>query len=458
MLCYQQTDGAQQIQMAWGSSQTDGQIYTRRKNSGVWGAFRSTSMIDDGGVGTPGLRFADDPDTGIYRDTANNIKFSVGGVKKAELNSSGYFYTFDSDGSSYQRGAGFYINRSAGYISNTYTGGGLYLQAQDGVYIRDQSTVKSRALFADTYVYLYADNVNKFAITTSSINCYDDFIIDSPQRFVCLNYSYETILGGSTNPYGFEVRGDNGLQGAGVNQRFRFAVNNDGEGIINNTYSTSGNHDIVIMTGNSERMRIDNTEVKITGIPLSIDGVVDLEHAGNSLEITTAYGTCDIGPKNGGYNHIYTNMSAGHYFDKDVHFNSANTYCSSTDMVIEGVSVKSNIIKVAQLTTSRDAAASDAGYILWVSSGNLALTIDENDFTEGDSIQMHNRGAGVPRIVRGTGSPVFYFFNGAGTATTVASAVYCDPGGIITIVCVDDTTNSNIFHVYGNAGCTLTAP
>lgn len=48
-------------------------------------------LVSDGSAGTPSIRFSDDTNTGIFRDGADNLVFSTGGVARANVNSSGYF-------------------------------------------------------------------------------------------------------------------------------------------------------------------------------------------------------------------------------------------------------------------------------------------------------------------------------------------------------------------------------
>lgn len=50
---------------------------------------RVTHAFADGAVGTPGLNFDNDPNTGIYRIGADNLGFSTGGVLRANINSTG---------------------------------------------------------------------------------------------------------------------------------------------------------------------------------------------------------------------------------------------------------------------------------------------------------------------------------------------------------------------------------
>jgi hypothetical protein len=48
-------------------------------------------ILSDGAVGTPAIRFSDDTNTGIFRDGADNLVFSTGGVARANINSGGFF-------------------------------------------------------------------------------------------------------------------------------------------------------------------------------------------------------------------------------------------------------------------------------------------------------------------------------------------------------------------------------
>ena len=47
-----------------------------------------TMLIEDGAVGSPGLAFADDTDTGIFSPGANEIAFTTGGAKRVDINNS----------------------------------------------------------------------------------------------------------------------------------------------------------------------------------------------------------------------------------------------------------------------------------------------------------------------------------------------------------------------------------
>ncbi|RSU90322.1 hypothetical protein CA228_21990, partial [Sphingomonas koreensis] len=46
-------------------------------------------MFGDGTVGTPGMRFANDQDTGMWRPSANAIAWSTGGVERMRVDANG---------------------------------------------------------------------------------------------------------------------------------------------------------------------------------------------------------------------------------------------------------------------------------------------------------------------------------------------------------------------------------
>ncbi len=61
----------------------------RNSANNAWITLREldgTMLIEDGSVGSPGLAFADDTDTGIFSPGANEIAFTTGGAKRVDIN------------------------------------------------------------------------------------------------------------------------------------------------------------------------------------------------------------------------------------------------------------------------------------------------------------------------------------------------------------------------------------
>lgn len=62
---------------------TTSELKIRNSTNSAWVSLRGLDgsfTISDGSVGTPGLRFSSDPDTGLYRSEANTIAFSTAGT------------------------------------------------------------------------------------------------------------------------------------------------------------------------------------------------------------------------------------------------------------------------------------------------------------------------------------------------------------------------------------------
>jgi hypothetical protein len=59
-------------------------------NGTSWGAMGGSdpSLLSDGTVGAPAYSFASDPDTGMYRGAANDLRFAAGGAAKLSIQSS----------------------------------------------------------------------------------------------------------------------------------------------------------------------------------------------------------------------------------------------------------------------------------------------------------------------------------------------------------------------------------
>ena len=85
----------------WWADTTANQLKIRNSANDDWITLREldgTLLIEDGAVGTPGLAFADDLNTGFYSSAADTINLSAGGVERAEFGTGAI--VFNEDGAS----------------------------------------------------------------------------------------------------------------------------------------------------------------------------------------------------------------------------------------------------------------------------------------------------------------------------------------------------------------------
>ena len=72
----------------WWADTTNNQLKIRNSANDAWITLREldgTLLIEDGAVGTPGLAFADDTNTGFYSSAADTINIATAGVERAEF-------------------------------------------------------------------------------------------------------------------------------------------------------------------------------------------------------------------------------------------------------------------------------------------------------------------------------------------------------------------------------------
>ena len=75
----------------WWADTTANVLKIRNSANNAWITLREldgTMLIEDGSASTPGLAFASDTDTGIFRGGANKINFATGGTERLEINGS----------------------------------------------------------------------------------------------------------------------------------------------------------------------------------------------------------------------------------------------------------------------------------------------------------------------------------------------------------------------------------
>lgn len=113
-------------------------------NSSVAQFNSSQVLVNDGLVGTPGLSFFNDPDTGMYRPGADTIRFATGGVLRLDMSSGGFkpttvilptvdgavgapLYSFDNDPDTgiYRPGADEIRIATGGVLRLALSSGGL---------------------------------------------------------------------------------------------------------------------------------------------------------------------------------------------------------------------------------------------------------------------------------------------------------------------------------------------
>lgn len=85
----------------WWADTTANQLKIRNSANDAWITLREldgTLLVEDGAVGTPGLAFADDTNTGLYSSAADTINLSAGGVERAEFGTGAI--VFNEDGAS----------------------------------------------------------------------------------------------------------------------------------------------------------------------------------------------------------------------------------------------------------------------------------------------------------------------------------------------------------------------
>jgi hypothetical protein len=86
----------------WWADTTANQLKIRNSANDAWITLREldgTLLIEDGAVGTPGLAFADDTDSGFYSSAADTINIATNGVERAEFGTGAI--VFNEDGASF---------------------------------------------------------------------------------------------------------------------------------------------------------------------------------------------------------------------------------------------------------------------------------------------------------------------------------------------------------------------
>ena len=72
----------------WWADETTNTLKLRNSSNNAWITLREldgTMLMEDGSASTPGLSFASDTNTGIFRPTTDQIGFATGGVERLVL-------------------------------------------------------------------------------------------------------------------------------------------------------------------------------------------------------------------------------------------------------------------------------------------------------------------------------------------------------------------------------------
>ena len=79
----------------WWADTTTGQLKLRNSANNAWVTIfelDGTMLMEDGTAAAPGLAFASDLNTGIFRPSADKINFATGGVELLEIGSDGVVF------------------------------------------------------------------------------------------------------------------------------------------------------------------------------------------------------------------------------------------------------------------------------------------------------------------------------------------------------------------------------
>ncbi len=120
---------------------------------GVWrfvvdsnGTYASVpTYLADGSVGTPGLSFVSDADTGLYRSGTNNLDVATAGVRRLNIDSSGNLALGASPSYGSGQGVIFIANATAVPSTNPTGGGILYVEGGALKYRGSSGTVSTLA-------------------------------------------------------------------------------------------------------------------------------------------------------------------------------------------------------------------------------------------------------------------------------------------------------------------------
>ena len=85
------TEPATTYAFQWWADTNANVLKIRNSANNAWITLREldgTMLIEDGSASTPGLAFADDINTGIFSDAADQIAFATGGAERLEIGSS----------------------------------------------------------------------------------------------------------------------------------------------------------------------------------------------------------------------------------------------------------------------------------------------------------------------------------------------------------------------------------
>ena len=286
----------------WWADTNANVLKIRNSANNAWITLREldgTMLIEDGSASTPGLAFASDLDTGLFRSTDNRLNFATGGTERLELGSSeavfndpsdDYDFRVESNNSTHMlfvdagndrlgvresspdatlhvsegnSGASPDSNRDTLFIENN---------ANAGITIASPNTNDCAIAFADPednnageIRYSHNDNFMKFhtagservrvdssgnvAIGTSSaglkLHVQDGALASAPTP----NSNCDVVIEGTTNT------GIQFLSSGNVQLRFGDAGSTGAGSII---YTHSSN-DLRLSTNGSERMRIDSS-------------------------------------------------------------------------------------------------------------------------------------------------------------------------------------------------------
>ena len=199
--------------------------YTKADGSAV----STSTVLADGTVGTPAIRFASDTDCGLYRIGANNIGLSVNGGKVVDIATTGQSITGAlsasttvTAGTNFIATAGYAaVDKASGYVFNGATTSGMLYQQTSAFPTRGTSGLQfknggtaSFEVFADGFVSLRGEirqSANDYAIIAvaeSASQTQDILALPTASSGTGFNFVKCTSSYSGAADVEFKVRGD----------------------------------------------------------------------------------------------------------------------------------------------------------------------------------------------------------------------------------------------------------
>ena len=315
-----------------------------------------TGLFDDGTEAAPSIAFASDPDTGIYKPATNEIGFSTNGGESLRIDSSG------------RVGIGTSSPASKLHIQNT--------SANDGIRITSSTTGQGFVLFGDT-----ADS-NTGSIVYEHANDAMTFDVNNSER-LRIDSSGNVGIGTSSPSKKLEISESSAEAGIVLNSSGRTLVmtSHEQSGVSQATkIGTTSNHELRIITNDTERLRIDssgNVGIGTTNPTRNLEvktgtGIAGFKQSSSSLATTLEFLRNGVGTSTNNAIEISTtsgleasiDYSGGAYFAGNVGIGTSSPQ-ATTHVRTDGNAVKTHLY-----LQNRDAGASSGGEIVFSNSAN----------------------------------------------------------------------------------------